>query len=171
MKLFLLLVVAFFLFASSHVFALDLFDIKLEQSNRAELRSAVEGAGAIIVRRGGKLNAFDRYTSKALLNGSDEIYLGFDKQTNEFAFLEYRIPGMGNAAMLKKMEAKYGKAKTIRGEFISDTIYQWQVDGLLLSLYHEWDAGVSRLIYANEKRLIELQKISGKNIKKLAINY
>ena len=156
---------------ATNAFALELFDIKLERSTRADLRRAVERAGAIIVRRGGDLNVYDRYTSKKLLDGSDELYLGFDKQTNEFAFLEYRIPGLGSAAMLKKMEAKYGKAKRIDGEFLSDSIYQWQVDGLLLSLYHEWNLGVSRLIYANEKKLVKLKTISGVNIKQLVNNY
>ncbi len=138
--------------------ALTLFSVDLNNATRDELRTAVKNSGIDLISEAGDDKFFDHYEANALIPGAQNLYLGFVKETGRWAFIEYDFPGLRQDHMLQLLRAKYGKPGRSRAEFISDAAYQWSVDGVEITLYHDWSAYRTRLIYRNSDNLMQLQR-------------
>lgn len=142
-----------------NVMALELFGVVLSQTtSRTELRNAVKNSGAEVVREAGDDNWFDIYNHAAVFEQSQKLYIGYDKQSTNFAFAEYQLPYEYIQVMLQRLEAKYGKAERRYATFDSDIRYLWLIDGVEVSLQQDWHAGVSRLQYSVQENLQRLQQ-------------
>lgn len=137
--------------------ALTLFGVDIANANRAQMRQMVKRSGAKLRREGGT-RLFDEYDSERLLEGSHTLYLGFDRQTTEFAFLEYELLPYFSRKILAKLRRKYGEPQREPGTFLSDTAWRWQVDGIQISLYRDFRCFCSRLEYAHPARLQALRQ-------------
>ncbi len=133
--------------------SLSLYGINLEEANAQQLRLAVKQAGARIISEGGADKWFDEYKSEKLLDGSMVLYLGFSKQNQQFAFLEYEIKPTAKDQVFQKMVYKYGQPQIIGGQFISDTQYQWQKGSITINWYYDFFNHVYRLIYSKADTL------------------
>lgn len=136
--------------------ALDMFGLALEQSNATTLRAAVKRAGAVLVREGGD-KGFDVYRSHTLFPDSQWLFLGFDTNSGDFAFLEYVLDSREVHRWRARLAAKYGQARVGPGRFLSDGAHTWQRDGIRIRLYKDFKQGVLRLEYAVPGRLQQLQ--------------
>ncbi len=141
-----------------NVVAVELFGLDLNNSNREELRAAVQENGAELISEGNDLQWFDAYDSTALFPGSRRLYLGFVRSSGAFSFLEYEFPGVTADRLLSRMEIKYGAADETRsGDFISDQRFIWNRNGLVIELYSDWPNYRVLLSYRNENNLQLLQ--------------
>ena len=155
--------------------ALELFGVILTESNRIQLREAINKSGAEIIREAGDDNWFDIYNMNANFKESQQLFVGYDKNTAAFAFAEYQMKYHYLPKMLQRMQAKYGKARKKYGTFESDTRYTWQVNGIDIELSYDWNNNVSRLMYKQANNLQALQQayrqdLRNKNLEKLNID-
>ena len=150
--LFLLLVIAL------PAYPARLFGIDLQDATRDQLRSAVKNSGVELIREGGQEAFFDIYDSSNLLPGSVQLYLGFVKQDQSFAFAEYAFNGLRQPVLLQKLIAKYGKAKVRQGEFMSDRSHFWQSGGITIALNYDWHNYQTRLTYYRSDKLDQLRR-------------
>ena len=137
--------------------ALELFGVDLESASRDELRSAVKQAGVVLIRESGDDEWFDVYDSSPVLDGSSRLYLGFVKQSQQFAFAEYEFNGIDPASMLRNLTSKYGTASVRKGRYLSDKTYHWQLDGIEIRLLSDWHNYKLRLSYVVPANLASLQ--------------
>ena len=142
---------------SAPVQALELFGVDLESTTRDELRDAVKQSGVVLIREGGDDEWFDVYDSSSVLAGSSRLYLGFVKQSQQFAFAEYEFNGVNPAPVLRSLSGKYGAAKVSQGRYLSDKTYHWQFDGIEIRLSSDWQNYKTRLSYVNPANLASLQ--------------
>ena len=142
----------------SGVSGLSLFSIDLNNATRQDLRTAVKNSGIELVSEAGDDTFFDHYEADALIPGAQNLYLGFVKETGQWAFIEYDFPGLRQDHVLQLLRVKYGEPGRSGADFISDTAYRWDVDGVEIILYHDWSASRSRLIYRNPANLVQLQR-------------
>ncbi|MFT5219772.1 MAG: hypothetical protein ACI9LO_000567 [Planctomycetota bacterium] len=145
-----------FCFLSSPAIALELFGVNLESTNSGELRNAAKQAGVVLVKESGDDTWFDVYDSSTVLEGSTLLYLGFVKNSQQFAFAEYEFPGVDTRLLLAKLTRKYGKAAISAGRFISDKRYRWDQDGIAIELRSEWQNYKTHIIYRNPVVFAEL---------------
>ncbi|MBL7003026.1 MAG: hypothetical protein ISR69_03230 [Gammaproteobacteria bacterium] len=145
------------------VHAAELFGVKLNNADQAELRAAAKNAGANLIKEAGKFTFFDEYNSQGVLDGSDRLYLGFSKQTKEFVFAEYEFHGINRKTMLLKLKMKYGQPKIMKGKYISDKANIWMVDGVEVRYQIDWPNYKTRVSYTKTdllpKLLAEKKKI------------
>ena len=152
------LVYILILLAIYPVHAAELFGVALESSSRDQLRAAVKNAGVRLVREAGADAFFDIYQSDRLLHGSKQLFLGFVKQDNRFAFAEYEFAGLRQPEMVRRLTQKYGKPGQAAGRYMTDRAYNWQSGAITISLYPDWKAYKTRLVYFHPERLVQLQK-------------
>ena len=69
------------------VHAAELFGVKLNNADQAELRAAAKNAGANLIKEAGKFTFFDEYNSQGVLDGSDRLYLGFSNRLRSLFLL------------------------------------------------------------------------------------
>jgi hypothetical protein len=129
--------------------ALTLFGQDFQQTDRTAMRSAVKNSGAKLVKESVDDGIYDVYESDKLLAGSSRLYLGFTNAENRLAFVEYDFVGFQQDSVVQKLTSKYGKPEIGRARFLSDRGYQWVVDGIRITLYQDWPAYRTRLIYTN----------------------
>ena len=137
--------------------ALELFGKDLSATTRDEFRVAVKQSGAKLLSEAGKDAFFDVYEGGALLHNATRLYLGFVKQNNRFAFVEYEFTGLQQPAMLVRLKQKYGEPDKQAATFISDFRYRWQVDGIQIELYQDWSNYKTRLSYTHKPALQQLR--------------
>ena len=87
--------------------AVDLFGVRLLNSSRDQLRTAVKNAGTTLISEAGEATFFDVYDSQAVLPGSQQLYLGFVKKDKRFAFAEYSFQGLQQPQMVQKLTNKF----------------------------------------------------------------
>ena len=133
--------------------AVKLFGVELVGVSQAQLRSAAERVGAKKIKYATKFEFFDAYDSSSILDGSDKLYLGFDKKDQKFVFAEYEFKGWDYSKMLFMLTKKYGKPQTIKGKYISDMTYLWQAPGMQIQLTKDWANYKYRLLYVIPERL------------------
>ncbi len=129
----------------------------LNGATRDELRLAIENAGVKLIRHAGKGTFYDIYQGNAVLHKADQLYLGYVKRDKKFAFAEYEFSGLKHPFLLIKLNKKYGLAKPVKGEFISDRSYSWVSKGTQITLSPDWKSYKTRLIYSNPAALKELR--------------
>jgi len=88
------------------------------------------------------------FDSSEILDTSYRLYLGFDVQTGRFGFAEYYIRRLAHDTMLERLKDKYGEPAVTPGEFLTDQRYQWQIDGIDVSLHKARGCLCSRLLYS-----------------------
>lgn len=138
--------------------AIELFGIPLDSALRDNFRSAVKKSGAKLLSEAGKDAFYDTYEGSALLHNAQRLYLGFVKQDQRLAFVEYEFSGLQQPVMLLALlTRKYGKPRQQAGKFLSDFNYQWTVDGIEIRLYQDWAAYKTRLSYNRPQALKTLQ--------------
>ncbi len=138
--------------------AVELFGVDLNNTNRDELRAAVQESGATLISEGNDEQWFDAYDSSSILPGSHRLYLGFVRSSGAFSFAEYEFPGVTTARLLSRLEARYGTAdQTEKGQFISDQRHIWNRDGLTIEIFSDWRNYRVLLSYRNETNLRQLQ--------------
>jgi len=59
--------------------------------------------------------------------------------------------------LLNKLNKKYGLANLVKGKFITDSSYSWVSKGIQITLYQDWRAYKTRLIYFNPTALMQLR--------------
>ena len=138
--------------------ALDLFGVALESSRRDQLREAARAVGLTLVREGGDDNWFDIYDSREALPGSRYCYLGFVKQSQAFAFVEYEFDGLDPKIMLDRLRGRYGEPQVIEGKYLSDRRYAWRRDGIDITLGADWRAYRTRLSYVHPQNMAALRR-------------
>ncbi len=138
------------------VAALELFGVTLESATRDELRAAVTQAGMVLTSEGGEDKWYDLYDSSTALEGSSQLYLGFVKQDQRFAFAEYEFKGLQRKQLLRDLTLKYGAAEVQGGRFISDRSYRWQQEGIEIELTGDWQNYKTRLIYVMPANMADL---------------
>ena len=151
---FALFLLAFFI---SPVFALSLFGQDLQQISRDDMRSAIKKNGAILIKEAGSDGFFDEYKSQNLLPGSSRLYVGYEKQDNKLAFVEYAFDGLSHPHLMPMLAEKYGKPQKIRARYQSDVQYKWQVEGVQILLYQDWSSYKVRLVYSLPQNLSMLR--------------
>lgn len=142
---------------SHTVNAAELYGLSLTSATRDEFRIAVKNAGVKLVQEAGVDAFYDIYEGSSVLHGASNLYIGFVKKNNKFAFAEYEFEGLTQPVLLKKLNIKYGKAKLEKGKFITDFSYSWNSNGIKISLYQDWVAYKMRLIYQNSDELAQLK--------------
>jgi hypothetical protein len=137
--------------------AISLFGVDLLQATRDEMRSAVRKPGAKLIREAGREGFYDEFGSEKLLQGSSKLYLGYVKKDNQLAFVEYQFEGFHHPELILKITEKYGKPRTIKGKFQSDSRYQWLIDGVQILIYQDWAVYKTRLVYFLPQKLSALR--------------
>ncbi len=150
----LLLVASLF---SASAAALDLFGLDLAAARRDQMRAEVKKTGAKLVSEAGKDAFYDIYEGDSLLHNAQRLYLGFVKKDQRFAFIEYEFNGLRQPTMLARLTTRYGKPQSQPGRYLTDTRYQWRVDGVQISLYQDWPAYKTRLSYIQPQALQQLR--------------
>lgn len=147
----------FFVIFSSAPQAVKLFGVDLATATKTNLSQAAKNAGARLKSEAGELEFYDEYSSANILKGSDKLFFGFSKKTEKFAFAEYEFKGLNHEEMLQKLSSKYGKPKLIKQIFVSDGIYRWQVAGVEISYYKDWQQYKTRVTYIVPELLAQLK--------------
>ena len=145
------------LVASSNLAAMELFGLELLGSSQKQLRAAAKKTGVVLIRDSSESLWFDSYDSSIVLAGSSHLYLGFVRQDQRFAFAEYEFVGFKHEKMLAGLNRKYGSGKMIRGKFISDNEYLWQLDGIKKTFKSDWKNYTTRLSYVSPEALKQLK--------------
>lgn len=148
--------------------AAKLFGVDLATATKTSLSQAAKNAGARLNRQAGELQLYDEYSSVNILEGSDKLFFGFSKETEKFAFAEYEFKGLHHEKMLQKLSSKYGEPEKIKQVFISDGIYRWQVDGIEISYYKDWQQYKTRVTYIVPELLAQL-KVAQKKVKEAIV--
>lgn len=151
--------------------AAELFGVQLQSATLDQLRAAVKQSGATLIRGAGEGQPYEIYDSKALLEASSRLYLGYVAEDRRFAFVEYEFFGLKQSAMLRKLSAKYGKPATQKGQYISDRQYQWEVNGIQILLQSDWKNYRTRLSYIDPVALADLKQASQLVTGSAASNY
>ncbi len=138
----------------------ELFGVQLPTATLDQLRTAVKQSGATLIRESGEGRSYDIYDSKALLAESSRLYLGYTGEDRRFAFVEYEFIGLQQPGMLRKLNAKYGKAVTGKGKYFSDRSYHWVKNGIRISLQNDWQNYRTRLIYAEPEAVAKMKQLS-----------
>lgn len=133
--------------------AVELFGVQLGQASRDQFRSAIKKSGAKLISEAGIDEFYDVYESSRILHNSRRLYLGFVKKDGKFAFAEYEFNGLQQRGLLAKLVEKYGKGQKTSGKYLSDTSWQWQVNGIHITLQSDWQAFTTRLVYRNPDAL------------------
>lgn len=139
------------------VAALELFGVDIESTSRDELRGAVKDAGVVLIREGGDDEWFDVYDSSTVFTGSTRLYLGFVRADQRFAFAEYEFNGFNSKRILRDLTTRYGAAETRAGQYVSDSSYLWQRDGIEIRLSSDWHNYKTRLSYVKPANLADLR--------------
>jgi len=147
-----------FLALQGPVGAVELLGVRLETTQRDDFRQAVKKAGVTLISEAGKDGFFDSYESAGLLQGSSRLLLGFVKKDNRFAFAEYELVGLQQTRLLEKLVAKYGPYQLIKGDYLTDSGYQWQKESIQITLTSDWINYRSRLIYSQPQALNTLRQ-------------
>ena len=138
-------------------YAAELFGVALTGATQGKLRDAVKKAGIKLVQQSGKDTFYDVYKGDSVLHKADHLYLGFVKKDKKFAFAEYEFSGLKQPVLLNKLNKKYGLANLVKGKFITDSSYSWVSKGIQITLYQDWRAYKTRLIYFNPTALMQLR--------------
>ncbi len=142
---------------SSPVSAVSLFGVDLATGNRDQLRAAVKNARAVLVSEAGSEEFFDVYEGEGILPGAQRLYLGFSKQDQSIAFVEYEFNGLRQPELLVQLTRKYGEPQVDQGKFISDGRQRWEQGGIRIQLVIDWSAYKTRLQYFNPSNINELR--------------
>jgi hypothetical protein len=153
----LMIITIILLVASNNLAAVELFGINLVNSGQTELRSAAKKAGVILIRESDKSLWFDSYNSSNVLPGSSQLYLGFVRADQRFAFAEYEFVGFRHDQMLAKLRQKYGSGQITRAKYFSDNEYRWLQDGIQISFRIDWQNYRTRLSYVDPAALKQLK--------------
>lgn len=139
------------------VHAFQLWGVDVTNSGRDQVRQAVKNVGVILISEAGQDQFFDSYDSSSVLEGSSRLYLGFVKENRHFAFAEYEFPGVQQAAMLQRLVEKYGPFQRKPGKFLSDSVLNWELSGVRITLQMDWENYRTQLIYAVPQALDQLR--------------
>lgn len=135
--------------------SVSLFDVPIVGANRQQLHAKIvsklrpviaENKDGIVLERGKEDLWVDRYKSDTLLQYSSNLYVGYTRQDDLFAFAEYVFSGNRLDYLKEKLGFKYGAPKAIDGKFLTDTRYEWIIDGARISLRFDWPAA-TRVLY------------------------
>ena len=138
--------------------AVDLYGVQLREASRDQLLNALKNSGIRLISEAGKDDFYDVYDSSQVLPNSTRFYLGFVKKDGKFAFAEYEFNGLQQRQMLQRLIAKYGKARKINGQYLTDASWTWQIDSITISLKADWGAYKTRLTYQNPAALKQLKQ-------------
>ena len=139
-------------------FGAELFGVALQSATLEQLRNAAKGSGAVLIPGGDKNEWFEVYDSRELLPGSSKMYLGYVKASRQLAFVEYEFIGLRQPVMLRNLRLKYGNGKIDKGKYVTDSKYQWQDQGIEISLAADWPNYRTRLSYVNPLVLQDLHR-------------
>jgi hypothetical protein len=145
------------LFAMGKVQALSLFGIEPLNAGRNELRAAVFSSGATNAPDAAASPLYETYEAGQLLPGALRLYLGFEPDTNAWAFAEYEFAGPTQPMILGILRAKYGDPEKTPARFVSDRAFHWRVDGVSISLYQDWPLQRTRLLFQVPERLSRMR--------------
>jgi len=137
--------------------AVELYGVQLQQAKKGTFISAIKKAGLKLIREGGDDNFFDIYDSTDALDGSKQMYVGFVKKSQSFAFAEYEFEGFNQSLMLNRLKKKYGQPNIVKGKFISDTAYFWNDAGIEISYTTDWAKYKTRLLFSQPQALAQLK--------------
>ena len=137
--------------------ALSLFGIDPLNAGRDEVRAAALASGATNSRDAIPSPLYETFEAEQLLPGALRLYLGFEPETNTWAFAEYEFAGLTQPMILGILRAKYGDPEQTPARFVSDQAFHWRVDGVSISLYQDWPEQRTRLLYQVPARLSRLR--------------
>ena len=149
--------------------AAELFGVVLQDAKRDQLRNALKNSGVELIREGGEGIFFDVYDSQQAMAGSQQLYLGFVKQDQTFAFAEYAFKGRKQSLLLQKLIARYGEPQQKPGKFLSDHAYFWQSGPITIELYNDWHNYQTRLTYFAADKLDQLRREQSDYRKQLSL--
>ncbi len=136
----------FLLLTSLPASAVELFGVPLANADKGNLGFAVKRAGATL-QETERNQVYEVFDSSNILDASFRLYLGFDVQTGQFGFAEYHLHRMAHQRMLNRLTEKYGPPRETPGEFLTDQLFEWQVDGIDIRLHKTRGCNCSRLLY------------------------
>lgn len=140
--------------------AAELFGIQLKSSTLDQLRVAVKEAGASVILESNDTQPYDIFDSTGILPGSSRLYIGHAGQNRQTAFVEYEFPGLKQASMLELLSAKYGSPAVRKAKFVSDNRYSWEVNGIAITLWCDWQNYRTLLSYVVPEVLSQLNNVS-----------
>ncbi|MCP4430902.1 MAG: hypothetical protein GY806_07990 [Gammaproteobacteria bacterium] len=142
------------------VSAAELFGLQLKTSTLDQLRTAVKNAGATIIFESDEHRPYDVFDSKKILPGSSRLYIGHVGENRQTAFVEYEFPGLRQAGILEMLSSKYGNPAVRKGKFLSDKHYFWELNGVRITLWKDWENYRTLLSYALPEVMSDLQSTS-----------
>lgn len=164
-----LLLVALFIFCGSAFSQeLMLFDLPLQNANRASLKAAILKAGGRLVSSKGPVDKYD--ARKIGLPGAQTITVLYSG--DQFVLAQYSFPDYFEAEerLRRMLVAKYGKPQGVQGtfsrgtsdfdgEYISDGVYYWKYTGGMEVQYNKPFSDPITLSYVNtsEKTKLDAQ--------------
>jgi len=146
----------------------EMFGLKLTDATRESFRKTMGKTKGKAIRED---NAYyyDKYDAKALLEGSDELSLGFVNASGMFVEAEYSFPATlnpkGIEGVKNMVSSKYGEPKVVKlDEKAGGISYQWNVGVIEVNLRSEWPSGhvFLSLTHPTQKMLLDRELEVGK---------
>jgi len=132
-----------------------LFNVLMNCADRDELRAAIKGVGATVIKENNN-NWGDTYNSSNILQGTSQLYVGYEIK-DSFAIAQYTFPA--NMDTQKVVEVKnfvankYGEPTTSSGRInVGEVSYQWKLkDGISIEVSRGWPSTTTYLTFKNPK--------------------
>ena len=139
--------------------ASELFGLQIKSATPDQFRTAVKQAGASIIQRSDESRPYDIFDSKELLPGSSRLYIGHAGDNQQTAFVEYEFVGLQQKTVLQMLSRKYGSPVVRNAKYISDKTYYWEVNGIQVTLWSDWESFRTRSSYVVPESMARLQEI------------
>ena len=126
--------------------------IQLGSATRAAARAALKAAGAPGTRENDAY-WYDVYDASSLLEGADQLLVGYSITDGRLGMMQYRFPAFMQNEKVREIgemvAAKYGPpAKTTGNVGLGPVKYQWNLpDGILLTVSRGWPDTTVLLAY------------------------
>lgn len=148
------------LFIAQAANAAELFGLQIRSATLDQFRAAVKQAGANIIQQADRNRPYDIFDSKDLLPGSTRLYIGHAASDRQAAaFVEYEFIGLQRKAVLQMLSRKYGDPSVRNASYLSDRSYHWEVNGIRVTLWSDWQSYRTRLSYVVPEAMPALQDI------------
>ena len=146
-------------FVAQAATAAELFGLQIRSATLDQFRAAAKQAGANIIKESDKNRPYDIFDSKEILPGSSRLYIGHAGDDRQTAFLEYEFLGLRQIAVLQMLSRKYGDPSVRNARYLSDKSYHWEVNGIQVTLWSDWQSYRTRLSYVVPEVMPALQDI------------
>ena len=123
--------------------ATSVMGIQLTTATRSGARASLKAAGASATRENDAY-WYDLYDASSLLEGADQLLVGYSINDGRLGVMQYRFPAFMQNEKVREIgemvAAKYGPpAKTTGNVGLGPVKYQWNLpDGILLTVSRGW---------------------------------